>query len=359
VLLTWIRIVIAVTEQKTFLKFGLTCLSQVAKMKSHRATCLFLVAASLITLLSCSLARGQHVRTANSAQTTPRPPKGDADLRIWLERMVWRYRYNMAEMSAATSLSNVALDDALARFRINSENAPPRPANSPLLVVPYPGGRHPRIAFLDGAIDPQRETKFGVFTPWDAKSYVVVDLPEAIWSNLGLTYLAHTHVPTIWSKQGVQLKPLEWAVKEDGELEIERRLPNGIAFGAKVRPDRDAVHMELWLTNGTKQALCDLRVQNCVMLKGAAGFEQQTNDNKRFTSPFAVARANAGDRWIISAWEHCDRAWGNAPCPCLHSDPKFPDCEPGETKRLRGWLSFYEGNDINAELKRIAALKFF
>jgi dienelactone hydrolase len=39
--------------------------------------------------------------------------------------------------------------------------------------------------------------------------------------------------------------------------------------------------------------------------------------------------------------------------PCLHSDPKFPDCGPGETKRLRGWLSFYEGRDIEGEFRRI------
>jgi hypothetical protein len=39
--------------------------------------------------------------------------------------------------------------------------------------------------------------------------------------------------------------------------------------------------------------------------------------------------------------------------PCLHSDPKFPDCAPGETKRVRGWLSFYEGSNLEGELKRI------
>jgi hypothetical protein len=52
-----------------------------------------------------------------------------------------------------------------------------------LFVLPYPGGRHPRIGFLDGAVNPQRETKISVSTPWDEQSYVVVDLPEAIWSN--------------------------------------------------------------------------------------------------------------------------------------------------------------------------------
>jgi hypothetical protein len=33
-------------------------------------------------------------------------------------------------------------------------------------VLPYPGGRHPRVGFLDGAIDPQRGTKASVFAPW-------------------------------------------------------------------------------------------------------------------------------------------------------------------------------------------------
>lgn len=62
-----------------------------------------------------------------------------------------------------------------------------------------------------------------------------------------------------------------------------------------------------------------------------------------------------GNRWVITAWEPCHRPWGNAKCPCLHSDPKFPDCDPGETVRLKGWLSFYEGADVEAEFKRIEA----
>jgi hypothetical protein len=40
----------------------------------------------------------------------------------------------------------------------------------------------------------------------------------------------------------------------------------------------------------------------------------------------------------------------------MHSDPQFPDCAPGETQRLRGWLSFYQGTDIDAELSRIRKL---
>jgi hypothetical protein len=42
----------------------------------------------------------------------------------------------------------------------------------------------------------------------------------------------------------------------------------------------------------------------------------------------------------------------------MHSDPQFPDCEPGETQRLHGWLSFYEGTDIDAALERIKGLNW-
>jgi hypothetical protein len=282
-----------------------------------------------------------------------RPPGDETDLRYWLENMVWHHRYSTAEIREATGLSDEKIAAALKKFDIRPETKPKRPADASLLVLPYPGGRHPRIGFLDGAVRPQRETKVSIFTPWDEASYVVADIPEAVWSNLGLTYLAHTHVPTVWTKQNVELERKEWVRNRDGTFEIERKLPNGIVFGTKVVPARDAVRMELWLTNGTKEPLSDLRVQNCVMLKGAAGFEEQTNDNKLFSKPYVAVRNKAGDRWIITAWEPCDRAWGNPPCPCLHSDPKFPDCAPGKTERLRGWLSFYEGTDIEKELKRI------
>src|SRR5262249_31835582 len=179
---------------------------------------------------------------------------------------------------------------------------------------------------------------------------------EAIWSNLGLTYLAHTHIPTIWDRQKVKLATLEWKRHPDGSLTSERALPNGIRFGSRILPQREGVRMELWLTNGTKQKLTDLRVQMCVMLKGAAGFEQQDNANKVFHGSYAAARDRDGKRWIITAWEPLHRAWANAKCPCIHSDPKFPDCAPGETQRLHGWLSFYQGDDLKAELARLDRL---
>ncbi len=283
-----------------------------------------------------------------------RVAKDDAELRAWLENMVWHHRYSIAEIEQVTGLDETPLKMRLTEFGISEKTRPPRDPGQ-LLMLPYPGGRHPRIGFLDGAVDPQRETKLSVFCSWDDHSYVVMDVPEAIWSNLGLTYLAHTHVKTIWDLQGTPLEQQEWQHAADGSLTIHRRLPNGIEFGTTAQAKLDHIAMTMFLKNGTDQSLSDLRVQNCVMLKAAEGFDQQTNDNKKFVDGYAVAGSADGTRWIISGWDPIHRAWGNAPCPCLHSDPKFPDCGPGETQHLRGWLSFYHGKDIVAELKRIDA----
>ncbi len=285
-----------------------------------------------------------------------RTPADDRELKYWLHNMAVAHRFATAEISAATGLAVDEVEAALRRFGFDSGTAPPRDR---LTVLPYPGGRHPRIGFRDGAMRPQRETKFSVFTPWDAGSYVVVDVPEAIWVKQGdsreLLYLAHTHVPTMWSKQNITLPPLEWERRDDGSLWIERKLPNGVAFGAKVIPQADHVAMELWLTNGTDATLGGLRVQNCVMLREALGFNALDNANRVEQLPFVACQNDAGNRWIITAWQHCVRPWSNQYCPCMHSDPQFPDCDPGQTQRLRGWLSFYEGTDIKAEFARIAA----
>ncbi len=170
--------------------------------------------------------------------------KDDAELRAWLENMLWHHRYSMEEMEQVTGLNATQLTAQLSKFNISDGNRPPRIANQ-LLMLPYPGGRHPRIGFLDGAVEPQRETKLSVFCPWDDHSYVVMDVPEAIWSNLGLTYLAHTHVKTIWDLQGMPLEQQEWLHADDSSFQMQRRLPNGIEFGttAKALPDHIAMTM--------------------------------------------------------------------------------------------------------------------
>lgn len=285
-----------------------------------------------------------------------RRPDTDAALRAWLENMLLDHRFTTAEVSAATGLTPSEIAAATRRFGLEAGPPAARPAGEPLRVLPFPGGRHPRLGFFEGAVRPQRDTKVSVFTPWADGGYVVVDVPEAIFSNLGLTYLAHTHISTIWDQQGVVLSRVEWRRHDDGRLTNERTLPNGIAFGAEARPRADGVRFELWLRNGTPAPLSGLRVQNCVMLAGATGFAAQTLTNKLFQAPFAAARSGDGPRWVITVWERCGRTWGNELVPCIHSDPVFHDCAAGATVKVRGWLSFYEGEDVASEFRRLDAL---
>jgi hypothetical protein len=191
------------------------------------------------------------------------------------------------------------------------------------------------------------------FLPWDPASYVVIDLPEAIFSNLGLTFLAHTDVPTIWDEKNIWLDNVDWNRNpESDSLTGSRVLPNKIAFGGSVQPSAGKVEMELWLRNDTPEKLSGLRTQICVMFKGAPDFSGQTNDNKIFRSPVSAVKSAKGDRWILVAWDRCGRAWGNALVPCMHADPVLADCLPGETVKVRGRLWFYEGSDINGEIER-------
>ena len=220
-------------------------------------------------------------------------------------------------------------------------------------VLAYPGGRHPRMGFLDGAIAPQRETKLSVFAPWDGGGYVVIDLPEALWSNLGLTYLAHTHIPTVWDQRGEKLARQEWERGAGGVFSSRRELPNGVVFGARAVPAGNELRMELWVENGSDAKLTGLRAQVCAMLKGLPGFNAQTPTNKRVLGDAVAVHDGTGKRWVILGWTPCHRAWQNPPVPCLHSDPMLRDCGPGETVRALGLMRFYEGANIEAEVSRM------
>ncbi len=277
-----------------------------------------------------------------------RPFADAADAEVWLEHMR-AHGYSPAEVRAASGLPLAQAERLLAAPPTDDADRP-----TAIHLRPYPGGRHPRLGFLEGAVDPQRETKISVFTPWDAQSYVVVDVPEAIWANGKLIYLAHEHLPTVWSEAGVALPPLEWAPTGDGGLCIERALPDGVRFGCAADTDGAQVRFELWLYNGSNAPLTDLRVQCCTLLGHAADFAAQTDANKTLLPPFAACRAAGGDRWVITGWVPDAELWSHGPCPCMHADPRLPDCAPGATVRAIGWLSFYEGDDLPGELRRIA-----
>jgi hypothetical protein len=116
--------------------------------------------------------------------------------------------------------------------------------------------------------------------------------------------------------------------------------------------------MELWLRNLSgadltgQNASAGLRNQVCVMLKGAPEFNAQTNDNKILRKPVAAVHSARGNRWILTAWQNPGRSWGNPLVPCMHSDPKLPDCPFRNTVRAQGRLWFYEGTDIEGEIER-------
>lgn len=207
-------------------------------------------------------------------------------------------------------------------------------------IAPFPGHEHPRIGFLEGAIAPLRGTKAMAFPPWDPESYVVIDLPEAIFAGKRLLFLAHTHVPSIWDERNVVIPDRDWT-RRDGGLESGWVLPDTLDFGARVKPAAgNEIRMELWVTNKSAEPFTAMRSQICILLKRAKGFEQQTNDNKEFGK--TTARVRSGRRAIAVDWENCGRTWGNPRCPCLHSDPLLPDCRPGDTVRVRGRLWFDE-----------------
>ena len=277
-------------------------------------------------------------------------------MEFWLRNMLVDHHYTLTEASAATGLSTQQIKSAAERLKINSPTTLPADR---LRVLPYPGGRHPRTGFRDGAIRPQRETKLSVFLPWDAGSYVVADVPEAIWwtrqDRRELMFLAHTHVKTTWDQTGQTLQPAEWQQTDSG-WKVVRQLPNGVEFGCVAESQERDLLLDLWIKNGSSEPLEGLVVQNCMMLARAAGFDQQTIDNKLIEKPFVACHDGSKSRWIIVGWQDCIRPWANPPCPCMHSDPQFPDCPPGESRQLRGVLSFYAGADIQSEFKRLQPL---
>lgn len=89
-----------------------------------------------------------------------RPASNAAELATWLKNMVQWHHFSPQEVRLATGLTQAEAEQQVARL---TGKMPARPAK--LTVLPYPGGRHPRTGFLDGAFDPQRETKISVFPP--------------------------------------------------------------------------------------------------------------------------------------------------------------------------------------------------
>ena len=132
-------------------------------------------------------------------------------------------------------------------------------------------------------------------------------------------------------------------------------LPNQYdRIGADIHPGNNELGLESYgLQNNSETALTDLQSQVCIMLKMASKFNALNNDNKIFDSPVAAVQSSDGEHWIITAWNGGNHEWGNEDCPCVHSDPRLPDCKPGETVSVTGKIWFYSGTDIEAKIESI------
>jgi peptidoglycan/xylan/chitin deacetylase (PgdA/CDA1 family) len=220
-----------------------------------------------------------------------RRPNNDQELAFWLQNMLAYHQFSLVEGAAGTGMPPNEIEHAAERLKLLENFTGTMQKEGEVVVMPFPGGRHPRTGFRDGAIRPQRETKLSIFLPWQDHAYVVADVPEAIWwetpRGRELLYLAHTHVPTTWDREGIELPPVEWRKTPQG-WEVSRTLPNNVVFGARAIAKRNEVQLELWMQNGTNEPLDGLLVQNCVMLAGAMGFDGMSNENKVFASPFVA-----------------------------------------------------------------------
>ena len=264
----------------------------------------------------------------------------------WIRNML-SFKYSDEEMAEVLAWPEENIHDLILKFSLDPFLMDPHH----ITVLPYPGGRHPRIDFMEGMLSPMRGTKVGIFLPWKPQDYLVLDLPEAVFTQYGLTFLGHKHIPTVFDLRQQKIYNRDWIRYPDGRLSNRWELPNKISVGAEIYPGSTDIRMSLWLFNGTRDTtFTNLQTQVCIMFKGAGDFDELTNDNKIFRKAVAAINSEQKDKWILTAWERCGHVWGNEGCPCMHSDPVFPDCAPGDTVRVNGKIWFTENENLNAEI---------
>src|SRR5438445_13459484 len=76
-------------------------------------------------LLACAV-------LAAAAASNARKPKNQAELRDWLQNMVWYHRFSADEIADATGLARDDIAAALKQFDVRPDNRPKRPADAPL-----------------------------------------------------------------------------------------------------------------------------------------------------------------------------------------------------------------------------------
>ena len=216
-----------------------------------------------------------------------------------------------------------------------------------------------------------------VSPPWSSQDYIWLDFPEAIFTESSLMYLSHVNpkFPSMFS----DLPKVQWQTIPGG-IGYERVLPNAVKFGGSVvkNSDSSGALLELYIENGSKVKLKNIKLQTCAFMRAAKEFSDFTADNKfvhlpelgwqpfekgiasghksgRFRLgwragpaaadlPVMVTVSNTGQRLTAFSWY--DSTYSlvtNAEHPCMHADPFFGDLEPGQRAEIRGELLFFEG----------------
>ena len=121
-----------------------------------------------------------------------RPARTDSELRGWLISMLLHHRYTATEAGAALDMTAEQVNSAAKRLGIMNEFPRLRHPG----VLPYPGGRHPRTGFLDGAIRPQRETKVSLFAPGRTAATPWLTFPRRCGTTPGPAVVSCSTLPT-------------------------------------------------------------------------------------------------------------------------------------------------------------------
>ena len=242
------------------------------------------------------------------------------------------HRYTPAEIGAATGLSSDEVAADLERFGLAGKSPPPRGGSRsarraalsrrPSSPDRLSRRRHPSAPRVEG----QRLRPVGraaaMSSSTSPRRSGRAKAPHAS-SSIWPTRMS----PPCGISKASSWNALEWTRKPAGVLSVRRNLPNGVSFGAEVTPTRNEVRMELWITNGTQTPLSGSAGAELRDAQGGAGLRSRepmtTRSSTNRMPPAAVRTGTAGSSRPGS------RAFApgpTPPCPCLHSDPQFPDC---------------------------------
>ena len=275
------------------------------------------------------------------------PIGSEEELRTWLENMIWKHKFNKEEVTAATGLSSEAVDAAIRKYDIRLDNSPVETPADRIVVLPQTGGR---FAFLNRYASPQHWIIVSVFSPWQPEdrsqaSYLDVELDQIIF-NCGLTTETTDKAQRTAPAQKIERPRKMWKELPNGELQITQHIfetgEERITAQANIKPHEKHVIIDIAFTNETTGTLT-LSPPSPISPRWIHGVNKISKHDVIQQTPYRAIPDVIENRWIITAWN-----WSN----------RMSSCGPGDTRTVKGLISFYEGKDVRNELERLDASKW-